>query len=177
MLPDGWIEITHSSGVPIYLHKSTRVCTLSRPYFIGPGSARHHDVPLASVPCLYQQKVQQNLQPANEKPKLEENLEAPTSCPFKNIKEIKGVDSSANQLSTSGANSKQMPEVKVQTAEDFKERNLKPNQLHDYCKKVFEFETIKVWRFRNWSDHRIYHRKQRQKKQRPALPANVKVNL
>ncbi|KAG8237953.1 hypothetical protein J437_LFUL016298, partial [Ladona fulva] len=40
VLPEGWVQVTHNSGMPIYLHKPTRVCTLSKPYFLGPGSAR-----------------------------------------------------------------------------------------------------------------------------------------
>ncbi|XP_025832750.1 microprocessor complex subunit DGCR8-like [Agrilus planipennis] len=40
ILPEGWIHVIHNSGMPIYLHKTTRVCTLSKPYFLGPGSAR-----------------------------------------------------------------------------------------------------------------------------------------
>lgn len=40
ILPEGWIQVTHNSGMPLYLHKTTRVCTLSKPYFLGPGSVR-----------------------------------------------------------------------------------------------------------------------------------------
>lgn len=40
MLPEGWVQVTHNTGIPIYLHKSSRVCTASMPYFLGPGSAR-----------------------------------------------------------------------------------------------------------------------------------------
>lgn len=40
ILPEGWIQVTHNSGMPLYLHKTTRVCTLARPYFLGPGSVR-----------------------------------------------------------------------------------------------------------------------------------------
>lgn len=40
VLPEGWIEVTHFSGMPIYLHKQTRVCTASKPYYLGAGSAR-----------------------------------------------------------------------------------------------------------------------------------------
>jgi microprocessor complex subunit DGCR8 len=40
ILPEGWIIVTHMSGMPVYLHKQLRVCSLSRPYFLGPGSAR-----------------------------------------------------------------------------------------------------------------------------------------
>lgn len=40
ILPEGWIQVTHNSGMPLYLHKTSRVCTLARPYFLGPGSVR-----------------------------------------------------------------------------------------------------------------------------------------
>lgn len=40
ILPEGWVEITHFSGMPVYLHKQSRVCTLSKPYYLGQGSAR-----------------------------------------------------------------------------------------------------------------------------------------
>jgi len=40
ILPEGWLMITHTSGMPIFLHKKLRVCSVSRPYFLGPGSAR-----------------------------------------------------------------------------------------------------------------------------------------
>lgn len=40
ILPEGWIQVTHNSGMPLYLHKVTRVCTLAKPYFLGSGSAR-----------------------------------------------------------------------------------------------------------------------------------------
>lgn len=39
-LPDGWIALNHRSGGIIYLHKTSRVCTWSRPYHIGIGSVR-----------------------------------------------------------------------------------------------------------------------------------------
>ena len=39
-LPEGWVKVTHNSGMPIYLHKSSRVCSMSKPYFLGTGSAR-----------------------------------------------------------------------------------------------------------------------------------------
>lgn len=39
-LPDGWIMTFHNSGIPVYLHRETRVVTWSRPYFLGTGSIR-----------------------------------------------------------------------------------------------------------------------------------------
>lgn len=40
ILPEGWIQTTHASGMHIYLHKASRVCTTTKPYFLGQGSVR-----------------------------------------------------------------------------------------------------------------------------------------
>ncbi len=40
VLPEGWVQVTHACGMPLYLHRATRVCTFSRPYFIAQASAR-----------------------------------------------------------------------------------------------------------------------------------------
>lgn len=40
VLPGGWIQVRHSSGMPLYLHRKTRVCTVSKPYYLGPASVR-----------------------------------------------------------------------------------------------------------------------------------------
>ncbi|VDP45206.1 unnamed protein product [Soboliphyme baturini] len=140
VLPDGWIDVTHNSGIPVYLHKETRVCTLSRPYFIGPGSVRNHDVPLASIPCLHQKRMkeldQQKLRATNEATTAADTLTNPSavdSASTTNVDDIK----------MKLAMTFKMPEVKVQTTEDYASRNLKPEQLHEYTKKIFEFEKIK----------------------------------
>ncbi|KAG1649602.1 Microprocessor complex subunit DGCR8 [Nymphon striatum] len=52
-LPEGWIEVTHNSGMPVYLHKESRVCSFSPPYFLGRGSARKHEIPMSAIPCLH----------------------------------------------------------------------------------------------------------------------------
>ncbi|KRG01207.1 uncharacterized protein LOC6573250 isoform X2 [Drosophila mojavensis] len=45
MLPEGWVQVTHNSVMPLFLYRKTRVCSASRPYFLGTGSARKHAVP------------------------------------------------------------------------------------------------------------------------------------
>ncbi|XP_041971984.1 microprocessor complex subunit DGCR8 [Aricia agestis] len=52
ILPLDWMMIRHCSGIPIYMHRGTRVCTLSKPYFLGEGNTRRHDIPISSIPCL-----------------------------------------------------------------------------------------------------------------------------
>lgn len=58
VLPEGWVQIVHNCGIPVYLQiNRTRVCCVARPYFLGPGSVRRHEVPLSSIPCLSLQKA------------------------------------------------------------------------------------------------------------------------
>nr|QOW64970.1 hypothetical protein [Lymnaea stagnalis] len=52
ILPEGWVCVTHNCGMPVYLHKETRVCTMARPYSLGAASARTHDIPVSAIPCL-----------------------------------------------------------------------------------------------------------------------------
>lgn len=58
-LPDGWIMTFHNSGIPVYLHRETRVVTWSRPYFLGTGSIRKHDPPTSSIPCLHYKNLKE----------------------------------------------------------------------------------------------------------------------
>ncbi|XP_065201300.1 microprocessor complex subunit DGCR8-like isoform X2 [Planococcus citri] len=39
LLPEGWMQMIHHIGIPVYLNRPTRVCTLARPYFLGSGNA------------------------------------------------------------------------------------------------------------------------------------------
>ncbi|XP_054747837.1 microprocessor complex subunit DGCR8 isoform X1 [Anastrepha obliqua] len=52
VLPEGWVQVTHNSGMPLFLHKQSRVVSASRPYFLGHGSVRKHAIPLGAIPCL-----------------------------------------------------------------------------------------------------------------------------
>ena len=38
--------------MPVYLHKLSRVCTLAKPYYLGSGSTRKHEIPVSAIPCL-----------------------------------------------------------------------------------------------------------------------------
>ena len=82
-LPDGWCEVFHTSGFPLYFHKQTRVVTLSRPYFLGSVSVRHHLIPIASIPCLYMKKLQEEQDNVDgSSPSINE-----LKCPFKKTAE------------------------------------------------------------------------------------------
>ncbi|CAK1590622.1 unnamed protein product [Parnassius mnemosyne] len=52
VLPLDWMAVRHYSGMPVYMHRTTRVCTLSKPYFLGKGNTRRHDIPISAIPCL-----------------------------------------------------------------------------------------------------------------------------
>uniref|UniRef100_A0A914WSQ8 WW domain-containing protein n=1 Tax=Plectus sambesii TaxID=2011161 RepID=A0A914WSQ8_9BILA len=172
VLPDGWIEVTHKSGLPVFLQKATRVCTFSRPYFLGPGSVRNHPVPISAIPCMHQKRMKEELTAA-----------AAAGVSVETPKEAdENSDKTKAALAKLGA-----PGARVQTAEDFRQRQLPSEQLHEYAKSVFQFKTIKVYRFSKWATTRSYHKQRKQAEAerqgqstkfevgRPSLPTNVKL--
>lgn len=176
ILPEGWVVVTHNSGMPVYLHKQTRVCTLSRPYFLGPGSARKHEIPLSAVPCLSYRR-------AMEKEKTEvDNPESSNSS--ENIPQLNGdisdnaaesAQSETSQTEDQLGKEKEVPSVKIESAEQHKkENNLTPTEVHEYCQNLFEFKTITVKRFKTWKDRRK-HNTALKKASRPLLPSATKL--
>lgn len=149
VLPEGWIQVTHDSGMPLYLHKVSRVCTLSRPYFLGPGSARKHEVPVNSIPCLSYKRA------------LEKEIEKKT-------------DLETNRDNTNLV----LPNAEIETVqENLQKHNLTPEQLREYCEKIFQFQTLKVLRFKSWTERRKYSKRRKHEKQlqRPTLPDGTKL--
>ncbi|XP_059047277.1 microprocessor complex subunit DGCR8 [Achroia grisella] len=60
VLPLDWMMVRHYSGMPVYMHRTTRVCTLSKPYCLGKGNTRRHDIPISAIPCLaYRRALQE----------------------------------------------------------------------------------------------------------------------
>lgn len=85
VLPEGWVAVTHNSGMPAYLHKQTRVCTLSKPYFLGPGSVRKHDIPVSAIPCLqYRKEIEKERQQKNNETGNQQNVESGNQTPVLN---------------------------------------------------------------------------------------------
>ncbi|PAV68859.1 hypothetical protein WR25_22310 isoform A [Diploscapter pachys] len=157
-LPDGWMRVTHHSGMPIYLHRKTRVITLSRPYFIGTTSVRNHPVPLSAVPCLHRkrlddriaalkEKAPENPEPEQKQEQAQENgetrkeLENPQECPVKK--------SISKMLHA--------PAIQLEKQED---NILTPLQLRQYCEARFKFQQIPVTKYRSFRE-RIERRSQR----------------
>uniref|UniRef100_A0A914L0V8 Microprocessor complex subunit DGCR8 n=1 Tax=Meloidogyne incognita TaxID=6306 RepID=A0A914L0V8_MELIC len=185
VLPDGWVEITHASGLPVYLHKPTRVCTFSRPYFIGRSSIRKHKVPESAITCLYQKKYQDE---------VEASLKAaqdPSVVNEEGMNKDVGEDSSNNisgKLIT--------PNVRVKTELDQRKLQLTADQLYTYAKDRFKFKEICIYRFGKWTEARNFYKKRKMRQllvggegregghmktgfktreERPGLPSDVKL--
>ncbi|KAL4136033.1 hypothetical protein QTP88_007605 [Uroleucon formosanum] len=118
-LPKGWEKIDHDSGMPIYMNTETRVCSFSKPYFLGINSLKNHEIPVANIPCL-NQKLKNETQ--NEK-NLPSTSSASTSnrCPL----------------------------------------TLSHTEYRNYCRKIFKFRNIKVYKFKSWVKRREHQRKQK----------------
>ncbi|XP_059611300.1 microprocessor complex subunit DGCR8 [Phlebotomus argentipes] len=158
VLPEGWVQVTHNSGIPLYLHKASRVCCASRPYFLGPGSVRKHEIPLSAVPCLNYMKA------------LEKEAEAKLGLKVEPTGETNGPVNGHELLP--------LPNAKIETVkENLKAQSLTSVQVTEYCQKLFHFKTIKVRRFKSWSARRKFTKNKKQIKnlQRPTLPDGTKL--
>lgn len=159
VLPEGWLQVTHNSGMPVYLHKTARVCTLSKPYYLGPGSARKHKIPLIAIPCL------------NYKRALEKEAELEKE----NEEQLK--EQSEQQLNGNPPKL-WLPNARIETVqENLAVQSLDVDEFREYCQKVFKFKTIKVMRFKSWPARRKYTKRTMNERQlnRPTLPDGTKL--
>ncbi|XP_055632656.1 microprocessor complex subunit DGCR8 isoform X2 [Toxorhynchites rutilus septentrionalis] len=194
VLPEGWVQATHISGMPIFLHTASRVCTASRPYFLGPGSVRKHEIPLSAIPCMNYRKA------LEKEDEIRKEIEANAAA----AEEAKGEESANNQNaqklqkqmhnpqlskliasaitpSEAQANAKMLPlkvTARIETVnENLKAQSLTADAFQEYCKKLFKFKTIRVMRFKSWAARRklTKHRKHMKNLQRPTLPDGTKL--
>lgn len=192
LLPEGWVQVTHDSGMPLYLHRQSRVCSLSRPYFLGPGSVRKHEIPISSIPCLNYRKALDKEKELIEKQRLlKEQQEAAAAINAEQLNGEANVGKPSNGLSAllnlnkndAAAAAKPLLPIptciaKVETvSENMKAHSLTPPQFTEYCKKLFKFKTIRVMRFKSWSARRKFtkNRKHIKHLQRPSLPDGTKL--
>ncbi|XP_017060297.1 microprocessor complex subunit DGCR8 isoform X2 [Drosophila ficusphila] len=186
VLPEGWVQVTHNSGMPLFLHRKTRVCCASRPYFLGTGSARKHAVPLGAVPCLnYRRALDEESEAQLQKP----DEAAPAAvCPITGATvspeepmDVEGKENSAGSSdpkSQPGGLTALMPAAKIVTVnENTQKESITPEQLNSYCQKLFKFKVIRVLRFRSWNARRKFtkNRKHIKNIQRPTLPDGTKL--
>ena len=132
MLPENWVQVTHNSGMPIYLHKPTRVCTLAKPYFLGTGSARKHAVPISAVPCLHYRKATER-----EEAKAREE------------EELKVAVVAAAASNPSALPPPDIPRARIESVQENQAaHSLNGTQLRNYCSKLFRFKTVRLMRFK-----------------------------
>lgn len=203
-LPDGWIMTFHNSGIPVYLHRETRVVTWSRPYFLGTGSIRKHDPPTSSIPCLHYKKMK-------EQEERELNGEVTPNAggsPSKlgeeaNSEETAGrSDATAEEqdtvhLSEGGQQGEGATDNNAQSKESLpcdttqgalgqvkakvevcKDESIELEDFRLYLEKCFDFEQVTVKKFRTWAERRQFNRDMKRKQaesERPILPANQKL--
>ncbi|CAD1476530.1 unnamed protein product [Heterotrigona itama] len=150
VLPEGWVQVTHNSGMPLYLHKQSRVCTLAKPYFLGPGSVRKHEVPVSAIPCLqYKRALHEEEEERKKQQERDPNAEV---C--------------------------SLPSAKIETIQENRAaHSLDSEQLRNYCQSLFRFKAIKVMRFQSWSARRKFTKNKKHRKQleRPTLPDGTKL--
>lgn len=187
ILPEGWVQVTHACGMPLFLNRATRVCTLSRPYYIGSEtSARKHDIPASAIPCLaYRRRkeaVERQIREHNEAKRCsytasQTTTTATAATSRTNEVEVSG-DSQQQSQTQLAQQAQQAPTpnkrvtVSITTNEEkARENMLSAVQVHEYCKRLFEFDVIKVRKFKTWNDRKKFMRKNKQRR----FPENSKL--
>ncbi|KAI5699783.1 hypothetical protein M8J76_008207 [Diaphorina citri] len=118
MLPQDWIELVHRTGIPVYLHRPTRVVLLSRPYLLGNQDFKRHKVPISAIPCLAYRKQLEELQ-EKERNKV--------------------------QIQDDDIESAILTSAKVESVDENTEKNaLTPEDIVTYCKKRFPTKMVHV---------------------------------
>lgn len=72
----------------------------------------------------------------------------------------------------------ELPNARIETVkENTESQNLKPEQVKEYCERLFQFKNIKVMRFKSWSERRQFTKRKKHEKQiqRPTLPDGTKL--
>ncbi|EDX15141.1 microprocessor complex subunit DGCR8 [Drosophila simulans] len=186
VLPEGWVQVTHNSGMPLFLHRKTRVCCASRPYFLGTGSARKHAVPLGAIPCLnYRRALEEESEVEQQKT---DGAPPAAVCPMTGASALpaEAMDVEGKENNEGGTDHKPqpdgitalMPAAKIVTVnENTQKESITPEQLNTYCQKLFKFKVIRVLRFRSWNARRKFtkNRKHIKNIQRPTLPDGTKL--
>jgi len=186
VLPEGWVQVTHNSGMPLFLHRKTRVCCASRPYFLGTGSARKHAVPLGAIPCLnYRRALEEESEVEQQKT---DGAPPVAVCPMAGASALpaEAMDVEGKENNEGSTDSKTqpdgitalMPAAKIVTVnENTQKESITPEQLNTYCQKLFKFKVIRVLRFRSWNARRKFtkNRKHIKNIQRPTLPDGTKL--
>ncbi|OQR75666.1 microprocessor complex subunit DGCR8-like [Tropilaelaps mercedesae] len=181
VLPEDWVLVTHNCGLPVYLHRKARVCTWARPYFLGTGSARKHEVPQSAIPCLHYRRTKEkalkgSTQPA-KKPRLDKDSAPDQQADDKDqagpssVSADTSVVDDRQQTSGQAARQQLMNKVEIESAQEC-QRSLSVQDMKDYSRSVFDLEDIVVRKFKSWTARREF---QREKKlhSRPLIPSTT----
>ncbi|KAF3696127.1 Microprocessor complex subunit DGCR8 DiGeorge syndrome critical region 8 [Channa argus] len=198
-LPDGWIMTFHNSGIPVYLHRETRVVTWSRPYFLGTGSIRKHDPPTSSIPCLHYKKMKEQEEKERNgevPPKAEGSPVKPGEENSEEEKAGKSVpsaeehDHTAPSISSGGGpDGEGTPDNSMQGKESqpcdtaqgalgqvrakvevCKDESIELEEFRLYLEKCFDFEQVTVKKFRTWAERRQFNRDMKRKQAESERP-------
>jgi len=206
VLPLGWVAVTHNSGIPLYLHRDTRVVTASRPYDLGNGSVRKHNLPVSAIPCFsyrYSSSTPSTLSSTsatNLSPPLPSSTlhgassssnSNPAVCPYsarENVSPDSTTDAANSEkektpsADASSEGSNVFPRAQIETIEEtMKKCELTPEEITNYCKKIFVFKELEVAKFKTWKERRAYYKQSQKKKidnllsNRPVLPEGTKI--
>ncbi|XP_008295739.1 microprocessor complex subunit DGCR8 [Stegastes partitus] len=198
-LPDGWIMTFHNSGIPVYLHRETRVVTWSRPYFLGTGSIRKHDPPTSSIPCLHYKKMKEqeekelngevtpNAQESPSKPGEEANGEETAGKSDATTEEQDAAHPAC--LTEGGQQGEATTDNNVQSKESqpcdtaqgalgqvkakvevCKDESIELEDFRLYLEKCFDFEQVTVKKFRTWAERRQFNRDMKRKQAESERP-------
>ena len=207
VLPLGWVAVTHNSGIPLYLHRDTRVVTASRPYDLGNGSVRKHNLPVSAIPCFsyrYSSAAPSTLSSTSASSNLSPPLPSstihgasstlnsnPAVCPYsarENVSPDSTTDAANSEkektlnADASSEGSNVFPRAQIETIEEtMKKCELTPEEITNYCKKIFVFKELEVAKFKTWKERRAYYKQSQKKKidkllsNRPVLPEGTKI--
>ena len=190
MLAQKWKPVLFP-GIPLYLHRESRVVTVSKPYDLGNGSVRKHNVPVSAIPCYaYRYGAPKDTKQSDAGAGSSgTGRTEPVSCPYSG-KESASPDSTTTDArnevqSTKSPKSKQaaqssdsvphseledsksniFPKAQISSVEEsLKESELKPEEVTKYCKKLFKFKELEVTKFKTWKERRAYLKQSTRKK-------------
>ncbi|VDM59650.1 unnamed protein product [Angiostrongylus costaricensis] len=143
-LPEGWTRITHNSGMPVYLHRKSRVISLSKPYFIGTQGVRDHPIPVTGIPCLHQRKINERDAALAAETEGQQKSEAQTS-----------LESEIKQKLIAPTVKIESLDVGDQRQEDYL---LTGEEYRKYAEKLFKFKLIQVKKFSNFKEKKAAYR-------------------
>ncbi|GAU87121.1 hypothetical protein RvY_00018 [Ramazzottius varieornatus] len=115
-LPEGWLEIMHQCGMPLYYRSASRVSTWSRPYVSDKQErVRTHKVPISAFPCWDYRRALDEKRESQPEPLSNANM---------SMNEPKGF-------------------AEILSGLEFREKSMmSAEQIHKYCGKRFQFRTV-----------------------------------